>query len=47
MDLQVGREVMGWWWVGRWMDGFTGGKGGDGVVVGGKVDGWIYRWEGR
>ena len=24
MDLQVGREAMGWWWVGLWMDGCVG-----------------------
>ena len=40
MDLQVGGEVMGWWWVGLWMDGCVC------VCVGGGVHGWIYRWVG-
>ena len=37
MDLQVGREVMGWWWVGGFVDGW----------VCEEVDGWIYRSVGR
>ena len=42
MDLQVGK-VMGWWWVGRRVDGWMGGIMMDGKGRGGGDDGRFAR----